>query len=57
MIYHLFGMCDYTPDIHAEGYIVFVFLFVSSYVHSFVLTFVEFKTKFWLKFLKWCISH
>ena len=26
----------YTPGIYAEGYIVFVFLFVHSFVHLFV---------------------
>ena len=31
----------YTPGIYAEGYIVFVFPFVSSYVLSFVCSFVR----------------
>ena len=31
---------DYTPGIHAGGYIVFVFPFIRSYVRSFVRPFV-----------------
>ena len=48
-------------------YIVFVFPYVRSYVRSCVryislfllssVTLVEFTTKFWLKFLQWCMSH
>ena len=30
----------YTPDIYADGYIVFAFPFVRSYVRSFVSSFV-----------------
>ena len=55
---------DYTPGIYADGYIVFAFPFVRSFVRSLVRffvrnsgTFVEFMSKFWLKFLKRCISH
>ena len=57
----------YTPGIYAEGYIVFVFPFVSSYVRSFVCSFVRLfvlpsvtwnlRQSFALKFLKWCISQ
>ena len=39
---------------------MFVRLFVGSLVRFFVRnsgTFVEFMSKFWLKFLWWCISH
>ena len=51
----------YTPGIYAEGYIVFVLLFVLSYVGLFLcasIMFVEFSffTVAW-KFLKWGISH
>ena len=48
-------------------YIVFVFPYVRSYVRSCVryislfllssVTLVEFTSKFWLKFLQWCMSH
>ena len=54
----------YTPGIYAEGYIVFVFLFVRTYVHLFVSSFVrdsvpfmELLQSFTLKFLKWGISQ
>ena len=30
------GFCYYTPGIYANGYIVFVFLFVRSYIRLFV---------------------
>ena len=49
-------MPHYTPDIYAEGYIVFVFQFFRLSVCMFVrtsVTFVEFASKF----LKWCISQ
>ena len=40
-LYHiivtLFSFHNNTPDIYAEGYIVFFFPFVRTYVHSFVL--------------------
>ena len=58
--------CDssyYTPGIYAEGYIVFVFLFVCSFVHLFVRSFVlpsvtwNLRQSFALKFLKCCISQ
>ena len=37
-----FSVCSscYTPDIYAEGYIVFVFPFICSYVSSFVCSFI-----------------
>ena len=45
----------YTPGIYADGYIVFAFPFVSSLVRWFVSS--DKMSKFWLKFLCWCISH
>ena len=57
-------MHGYTPGIYDEGYIVFVFPFVSSYVRSFICSFVRTSFRQWnlrqsfaLKFLKWCISQ
>ena len=50
-----FILCNYTPGIYAEGYIVFAFPFVRSYVRSLAcsfvcsllsVTFVEFTSKF-----------
>ena len=57
IVYRLaYFMLYYTPGIHAEGYIVFVFPFVRSYVRSFVCSFVrtsfrhvEFASKFCVK--------
>ena len=43
------------PGIYADGYIVFAFPFVRSYVRWFVSSVKM--SKFWLKFLCWCISH
>ena len=40
--------CYYTPGIYAEGYIVFVFLFVSSFVCTSFRR-VEFASKFCVK--------
>ena len=56
---HVVGTPGYTPGIYAEGYIVFVLLFVCSYVRSFVLPSVAWNLRqsFALKFLKWCISQ
>ena len=51
---------SYTPGIYAEGYIVFVVLFVRTYVRSFVCDSVPFMAllqSFTLKFLKWGISQ
>ena len=45
-------MYIYTPNIYADGYIVFVFPFVHLYVRLFVRTsvmFVEFASKFCVK--------
>ena len=53
----------YTPGIYADGYIVFAFPFVRSSVRMFVSSLVRWfvssvkMSKFWLKFLCWCISH
>ena len=51
---------DYTPGIYAEGYIVFVFLFVRAFVCSFIRTsvlFVELLQSFTFNQLEWSISH
>ena len=54
---------NYTPGIYADGYIVFAFPFVRSSVRMFVSSLVRWfvssvkMSKFWLKFLCWCISH
>ena len=53
----------YTPGVYAEGYIVFVFLFVCSFVRLFVRSFVlpsvawNLRQSFALKFLKGCTSQ
>ena len=59
-----FIACKYSfllyPGIYAEGYIVFVFLFIRLYGHSFVLpsiTLVELRQSFMLRSLKWGKSH
>ena len=53
------SLCNYTPGIYAEGYIVFVFPFVRSYVRLFVLPSRSWNLRqsFASKFLKWCISQ
>ena len=54
---------NYTPGIYADGYIVFAFPFVRSSVRMFVSSLVRWFvssvkiSKFWLKFICWCISH
>ena len=48
----IFHTCIYTPDIYADGYIVFAFSFVCPLVRSFIrtsVTFVEFASKFCVK--------
>ena len=52
----IFAKLYYTPSIYAEGYIIFVFLFVCSFVRNFA-PFVELLQSFMLKQLKWRISH
>ena len=49
------GITHYTPGIYADRYIVFAFPFVCSLVRWFVSSVKM--SKFWLKFLCWCISH
>ena len=61
--YFFFLFYFYTPDIYADGYVVFVFLFVHLSVRMFVSVFVlpsrswNLRQSFALKFLKWCISQ
>ena len=47
-----FGLLVYTPGIYADGYIVFVFLYICPFVYSSVRssnTLTKITSKFWVK--------